>query len=153
MAEVMARLIRERDVTCVVMGAAHDRIAAREIESWIRERAPEARARVVDVVGRTDLGGLVGLASMCRVFVSNDSGAMHVAAAAGRPVVAMFGPTDERVTRPIGRGDVLTADVFCRPCHLRDCPIDHRCMTRIGVEAVFAAVSRHLAFSTAQVAP
>jgi heptosyltransferase-2 len=153
MAALMARLIRDRDVTCVVVGAAHDRPAAREIESWLRAHAPEARPRVVDVVGRTDLGSLVGLASMCRVFVSNDSGAMHVAAATGRPVVALFGPTDERVTRPIGRGDVLTADVFCRPCHLRDCPIDHRCMKRIDVDTVFAAVSRHLAYSAAQVAP
>lgn len=153
MAALVARLIRDREVTCVVVGAAHDRPAAREIESWLRANAPEALPRFVDVVGRTNLGSLVGLASMCRVFVSNDSGAMHVAAATGRPVVAMFGPTDERVTRPIGRGDVLTADVFCRPCHLRDCPIDHRCMKRIDVDTVFAAVSRHLAYSTAQVAP
>jgi heptosyltransferase-2 len=153
MAEVMARLIRDRGVTCVVVGAPHDRAAAREIESWLRAHAPGALTSVVDLVGRTDLGGLVGLASMCRVFLSNDSGAMHVAAATGRPVVAMFGPTDERVTRPVGRGDVLTADVFCRPCHLRDCPIDHRCMKRIDADSVFAAVSRHLAFSTDKVAP
>ncbi len=152
MAEVIARLIRDRDVTCVIVGAVHDRAASREIESWLRAHAPDARAKVVDLVGRTELGALAGLASMCRVFVSNDSGAMHVAAALGRPVVAMFGPTDERVTRPLGRGDVLTSDVFCRPCHLRDCPIDHRCMKRITVETVFAAVSRHLAFSGSQVA-
>jgi heptosyltransferase-2 len=153
MAGVMARLIRERDVTCVVVGAAHDRVASREIESWLRTHAPETLPRMVDLVGRTDLGSLVGVVSMCRVFVSNDSGAMHVAAATGRPVVAMFGPTDERATRPVGRGDVLTADVFCRPCHLRDCPIDHRCMKRITIDAVFAGVSRHLAFSRAEVAP
>ena len=103
-------------------------------------------------MGRTDLGSLVGLAAMCRVFVSNDSGAMHVASAAGSPVVALFGPTDERATRPLGVADVLTADVFCRPCHLRDCPIDHRCMKRIEAGAVFAAVSRHLS-SGAQVRP
>jgi heptosyltransferase-2 len=143
-AELMARLVRERDVTCVVVGAAHDRPAVREIESWLRLHAPEAQSRVLDLVGRTDLGSLVGLASMCRVFVSNDSGAMHVAAAVGRPVVAIFGPTDERATRPLGEGDVLTANVFCRPCHMRDCPIDHRCMKRITVDAVFAAVGRHL---------
>ena len=144
MAEVIARLVRERDVTCAIVGATHDRIAAREIESWLRSHAPDTESRVLDFVGRTDLGSLVGLAAMCRVFVSNDSGAMHVAAALGRPVVAMFGPTDERATRPLGAGEVLTANVFCRPCHLRDCPIDHRCMKRISVETVFDAVSRHL---------
>ena len=144
MAELIARLVRERDVTCLLLGATHDRSAAREIESWLRSHAPDTLSRVLDLVGRTDLGSLVGLAAMCRVFVSNDSGAMHVAAAAGPPIVAMFGPTDERATRPLGVADVLTADVFCRPCHLRDCPIDHRCMKRITVETVFVAVSRHL---------
>lgn len=144
MAEVIARLVREHDATCLLVGAVHDRYAAREIESWLRSHAPDTQSRVVDFVGRTDLGSLVGLTSMCRVFVSNDSGAMHVAAALGCPVVAMFGPTDERATRPIGTADVLTADVFCRPCHLRDCPIDHRCMKRISSEAVFTAVARHL---------
>ncbi len=150
MAQLIARLVRERDTTCVLIGASHDRAAGREIESWLRAQAPEAWARVHDLIGRTDLGALVGIASLSRVCVSNDSGAMHVAAATGRPVVALFGPTDERATRPIGRGDVLTAPAFCRPCHLRDCPIDHRCMKRITVDMVFAAVSRHLAFAPAE---
>lgn len=153
MAEVIARLVRERDVTCIIVGAAHDRFAGREIESWLRSHAPETQSRVIDFIGRTDLGSLVGLASMCRVFVSNDSGAMHVAAALGRPVVAMFGPTDERATRPLGAGDVITADVFCRPCHLRDCPIDHRCMKRISAGTVFAAVVRHLESGAGRVTP
>jgi heptosyltransferase-2 len=78
------------------------------------------------------------------VFVSNDSGAMHLAAALGRPVVAIFGPTDERATRPLGDHTVVTAPVFCRPCMLRDCPIDHRCMKRISVDEVFEAVTARL---------
>lgn len=146
-AELIARLIRERDVMCVLVGAAHDRDAGRTIESWLRANAAETLPRVKNLVGQTDLGTLVALTSRSRVCVTNDSGVMHVAAATGRPVVAIFGPTDERVTRPLGRGDVLTADVFCRPCHLRDCPIDHRCMKRITVDSVFAAVSKHLAFT------
>jgi heptosyltransferase-2 len=78
-------------------------------------------------------------------IVANDSGAMHLAAALGRPVVAVFGATDERVTRPIGDHHVLTASVFCRPCMLRDCPIDHRCMKRITVDEVYEAVTEALA--------
>lgn len=144
-AAAMARLVAERGATCAIVGAAHDRPAAREIESWLRAHAPDARAHVVDLVGRTSLGVLAGVATRCAVFVSNDSGAMHVAAAVGRPVVAIFGPTDERATHPIGRHDVLTAPVFCRPCHLRDCPIDHRCMKRISIDRVFDAVMRQLA--------
>ena len=88
---------------------------------------------------------LVGLTARCDAFVSNDSGAMHVAAAMNRPVVAIFGPTDERSTRPVGDHTVLTAKVFCRPCMLRDCPIDHRCMKRISVDQVFDAVASALA--------
>ena len=143
-AGLVARLVREHDATCVVVGAAHDRPAAREIESWLRAHAPEAASRLVDLVGQTTLGALAGVTARCRVFVSNDSGAMHVASALGRPVVAIFGPTDERATRPTGEHQVISQPVFCRPCQLRDCPIDHRCMTRITVDMVFAAVSRYL---------
>ena len=64
---------------------------------------------------------------------------MHLAAAAGVPVAALFGPTDERVTRPMGDHDVLIHQVFCRPCMLRECPIDHRCMKGF-VDAAFDAV-------------
>jgi len=147
-AEVVARLVRDRDATCVLVGAGHDRDAGRTIETWLRTHATDVLPRLHNVIGRTDLDVLVALTAMSRVCVTNDSGVMHVAAATGCPVVAMFGSTDERVTRPIGRGDVLTAEAFCRPCHLRDCPIDHRCMKRITTDQVFAAVSRHLAFKT-----
>jgi heptosyltransferase-2 len=144
MAAVAARLVRDRGATCVILGAPHDRPAARAIESWFRAQAPDAAAGVVDLVGRTSVSALVGLTARCAAFVTNDSGAMHLAAALGRPVVAVFGPTDERATGPIGDHDVLTASVFCRPCLLRDCPIDHRCMKRIPIDSVFDAVSRRL---------
>jgi heptosyltransferase-2 len=71
---------------------------------------------------------------------------MHVAAALGIRVTAIFGPTDERATRPLGSTPplVLTNPVWCRPCMLRECPIDHRCMRRIGVDAVLAAARQAL---------
>lgn len=141
-AEVAARLIRDRDATCVMVGAGHDRDAARAVESSIGE----ARAGLVDLTGQTSLPELMGVIASADAVVANDSGAMHLAAALGRPVTAIFGPTDERATRPVGAHEVLTADVFCRPCHLRDCPIDHRCMKRVTADMVFAAVSRQLAF-------
>jgi len=145
-AQLAARLVRERDMTCVMVGAGHDRDAARAIDEWLSINAADVRSRVVDLTGRTSLTELMGVLARADVVVSNDSGAMHVAAALGRPVVAMFGPTDERATRPVGAHEVLTASAFCRPCHLRDCPIDHRCMKRISADVVFAAVSRQLAF-------
>jgi heptosyltransferase-2 len=124
---------------CVLVGAAGDRDAGREIES-----ALPSDVRVVNLIGRTDLRQLIGVLARCAAFVSNDSGAMHLAAALGVPVTAIFGPTDERVTSPLGNHDVLVHPVFCRPCMLRDCPIDHRCMKGITADAVFAAVSARL---------
>jgi heptosyltransferase-2 len=144
MAELAARLVTERGAACVIVGATGDRAAARAIESWLRDRAPETVSSVVDLVGHTSLGALAGVLARAAVCVSNDSGGMHLASALGRPVVAIFGPTDERATRPTGEHDLITEPVFCRPCMLRDCPIDHRCMKRITADRVFAAVSARL---------
>ena len=138
-AELIVRLTRQRGAACVLVGAAGDRDAGREIES-----ALPTDVRASNLIGRTDLSLLVGVLARCAAFVSNDSGAMHLAAAAGVPVTAIFGPTDDRVTAPVGDNDVLTHEVFCRPCMLRDCPIDHRCMKGITVDRVFDAVSHRL---------
>ena len=133
----LAGRLGQLGATCVLVGAGGDRDAGREIESSL-----PASARVVNLIGRTDLRLLAGVLERCQAFVSNDSGAMHLAAAVGVPVVAIFGPTDERVTAPLGDHEVLVEPVFCRPCMLRDCPIDHRCMKRITVERVFDAALR-----------
>jgi len=73
---------------------------------------------------------------------------MHVAAGVGTPVVALFGPTNEQATSPLVRAGghvrVLIEDVDCRPCMLRECPIDHRCMTRLLPERVLEAVDEPL---------
>ena len=151
-AETMVRLSRESNVRCLMIGAGGDRDSGREIESSL---PPDVTA--VNLIGRTDLRLLAGVIARCSAFVSNDSGAMHLAAALGVPVVAIFGPTDERATSPLGgpRGgdagaqlvtpDVLSHGVFCRPCMLRECPIDHRCMKGVTVDAVVSTVQRRLA--------
>jgi len=79
------------------------------------------------------------LATATRVL-ANDSGAMHLAAALGTPVVAVFGPTREHVTAPLGPHTILTHEVWCRPCMLRECPLDHACMTRVTPARVLAAL-------------
>src|SRR5829696_821977 len=138
-AQVIAGLARE-GVTPVLVGAREDRETGRAIESTL----PPGTG-VVDLIGRTSLRELVGITARCAAFVSNDSGAMHVAAAVGAPLTAIFGPTDERATAPGGSADVILRDVFCRPCMLRECPIDHRCMKRIDVDSVLHSVTAHLA--------
>ena len=146
---VADRLSRELGV--VLLGSAHDRDAGHAIESSL---AAVARAGpgpgVVNLIGRTDLSQLIGVVALCRAFISSDSGAMHLAAALGVPVTAIFGPTDERVTGPVGSHEVLTQPVWCRPCLFRDCPIDHRCMTRISEDRAFRAVAGQLARATAR---
>ena len=139
-AELVRRVGSELGAVSVLIGAHGDREAGREIESSVPSGTP-----VVNLIGRTDLRQLAGVLARCSAFVSNDSGAMHLAAAVGVPVTAIFGPTDERVTAPLGDHDVILQKVFCRPCMLRDCPIDHRCMRRISSDQVFEAVSARFA--------
>ncbi|MDA1093246.1 MAG: lipopolysaccharide heptosyltransferase II [Acidobacteria bacterium] len=144
-ARVAERLATESGTVVVLVGSGHDRDAGYAIESSLVSTRVGARgAAVVNLIGRTDLAQLIGLLASCRAFVSSDSGPMHLAAALGVPVTAIFGPTDDRLTAPVGPHDVLTHDVWCRPCFFRDCPIDHRCMTRISEERVFEAVAGHL---------
>jgi heptosyltransferase-2 len=98
-----------------------------------------------DLTGRTSLTELAAILRLSRVCVSNDSGAMHLAGAVGTPVAALFGPTRERETSPLARSGVerrvLLNPVWCRPCMLRECPIDHRCMRGLAPERVLAAVA------------
>ena len=140
-AEVAARAVRERGMAAVLTGAAGDRDTGRAIESWLRAHAPAEAGRVANLIGAPGgVRSLIGLLAHARVVISNDSGAAHVAAALGVPTVTIFGPTDERVSAPLGPGVALKHDVFCRPCMLRDCPIDHRCMKRITSDTVFANI-------------
>lgn len=105
---------------------------------------------VINLIGRTDIPSLAAVLTLCDAFVSNDSGAMHLAVALGVPVTALFGPTNERETAPRPRSGgppprVITHDVFCRPCMLRECPIDHRCMRGIDPLAVAEACRASMA--------
>ena len=122
-------------VRTVLVGASGDRPAATEVLM-----ATKASPAPLNLVGRTDLPALGAALAHCRSLVTNDSGAMHFAAALGLPVIAMFGPTRERETHPIG-GDhvVLTNPVWCRPCMLKECPLTHRCMTGISVDRALTA--------------
>lgn len=137
---VAAQMRDAAAVTPVFVGTAADREAIDEAVAAFRADAC-GDARAIDLGGRTALPTLAAVLARCEAVLSNDSGAMHVAAAVGVPVAAIFGPTDERATAPLphpsGRAVALvTGYAECRPCHLRDCPIDHRCMTSISVSDV-----------------
>jgi heptosyltransferase-2 len=138
---VISRLAQERGATCALVGGAADRPVADAIRRAIGDLG---EGRSIDLTGRTSLEALAAVLAVSDACVCNDSGAMHLAAAVGTPVVATFGPTNEHATRPLARAGraahVLTHEVWCRPCMLRECPIDHRCMTGITPSRVFAAV-------------
>ena len=139
-ADVVAQVATARAARVVLVGSRGDREGAAAVESALTARMPRAADWLVNLAGRTSLAELMGIIALARVVVSNDSGAMHVASALGTPVVVPFGPTDEHATAPLGPHTLMTADVFCRPCHLRECPIDHRCMRRIDPATMAARV-------------
>ena len=120
----------------LVFGSPGERALCESVASQI----PAAH----NLAGRTTLAEFIELAAACRVFLTNDSGAMHVASALGVPTVAVFGATDDTTTGPTGPlARVVREHAECSPCLLRECPIDHRCMTRVAPERI-AAVARDL---------
>lgn len=132
-AQLADRLIGGLDADVLIFGSRAERPQAEEIA-----RAMSHTPTVL--AGDTSLRQLMALLARCRLIVTNDSGPMHVAAALGLPVVAIFGSTDERATGPVGSlVRVVKHPVECSPCGLRECPIDFRCMTGLDVDRVYRA--------------
>jgi heptosyltransferase-2 len=135
-AELVARRTGAR---VAVVGGADERPLGEAIAEQLR-----VPCRVL--CGQTGLRELVGVLASLRLLLTNDSGPMHLGAALGLRLVAVFGSTDWRETAPFGeRHRLVREDVECAPCLLRECPIDHRCMTRVGVDRVAAAARELLA--------
>jgi heptosyltransferase-2 len=139
-----ARLVAPaRAAAVAVFGSPGDRSLCDGVAAGL-ERAGVA---VRNFAGETTLDEFIELAAACSLFLTNDSGAMHIAAALGVPTVALFGPTDPWATGPVAaRARVVREPLDCSPCKLRECPIDHRCMTRITPEAVAEAALDLLEF-------
>lgn len=127
------RLIADFGADVILFGTASEREVTERIAARMHHRP-------VDLTGKTTIGELPALFAACELFIGNDSGAMHVAAAVGVPVVAIFGPTDPEGTSPVTPQRTLVQQpVSCSPCFLRQCPVDHRCMTRVSADAVYSA--------------
>jgi heptosyltransferase-2 len=119
----------------VIVGTPEERALAASVASAMHEPA-------VDLAGKVGLGALKAVVRRARVAICNDAGLRHIAVAFGVPCVVLLGPTSlEKTPLNLERVTVLVEDVECRPCYLRECPIDHRCLVRIGPErAVRAAL-------------
>jgi heptosyltransferase-2 len=132
-AEAAAEVCEQIQGSVALFGSGDERPLCDEIAAAIRQRGYEAH----NFAGSTSLRDYIEMAAACRVYLTNDSGGMHIASALGVPTVAVFGATDDLATGPTGaRARVVREVVECSPCLLRECPIDHRCMTRVTAERV-----------------
>lgn len=100
----------------------------------------------VSIAGRTGIMQLSAAIARCSLFVTNDTGPMHVADAVGTPMVAIFGPTDWIVTPPFGQSHTIVRhDISCSPCLKRTCPLGHHdCMKHVEVAQVLRACEERL---------
>jgi len=132
-AAVADRLADQNGVQTIIVGATGDLEVADKVARLMRSRA-------IVLAGRTSIADLKALLACCSLVVSNDTGTAHVAGALRIPTLVIFGPTEHFATRPLSDlATVVRHDVECSPCMLRECPIDHRCMTRIEVDDVYRA--------------
>jgi heptosyltransferase-2 len=144
-AEVTERLsrticeFREQQVSVVIFGAKGEERLGQEIAARLSSRS-------LVLSGATTIRELMAAVKRCAVLLTNDTGPMHIASAFQVPVVAIFGPTDWRTTSPFGNAHAIVRQpVDCAPCLLRECPIDHRCMTRVSVDQVYEAATKQVA--------
>jgi heptosyltransferase II len=117
----------------VLTGGSGERDLGDDIEAAMKSPC-------LNLVGMTSVRQMMAVLSLCRLMITNDSGPMHVAAALGVPVVALFGPTDHTTTSPHSPDQrIVRKATECAPCLKRFCPTDHRCMTAIETEDVLEA--------------
>lgn len=123
-------LQNETDANVLLVGAKDEIEVAEEVFE-------KSQRKPIILTGKTSLSQIVALLTEIDLLVSNDMGLAHIAPAVGTKTLVIFGPTNEKTTQPIG-SEIIRKTVDCAPCMLRDCPIDHRCMTQISAEEVFA---------------
>jgi len=135
--KVIEKLLEDPNIYVICFG---DQAGA----SLVHEICEGFSQRVINLAGITSLRELLALIQRCNVFLTNDSGPMHIAAALKTPLVALFGSTNEIATGPYKHGKVIHKHVSCSPCYKRTCPIDFRCMKRIEADEVYEAIIRQL---------
>ncbi len=135
--EVTERLLEEKDLFVIYFG---DQATSQLVKEICQGLPP----RVINLAGLTSIRELASLIKLCDALLTNDSGPMHIAAALGTPLVALFGSTNETTTGPYMAGKVIHKHVECSPCYQRKCPIDFRCMKRIEADEVFQEIMQIL---------
>jgi heptosyltransferase II len=135
-AKLNDRLQGEFNANVILVGAQNEIDVAREV-------IQKSKCEPIVLTGQTSLSEAVAVLAEVDLLVANDMGLAHVAPATGTKTLVIFGPTNDKTTRPVG-AEIVRHPVECSPCMLRDCPIDHRCMTRISPDGVFEKISAML---------
>lgn len=132
-ARVADQLQTEFNVRVLLTGGNNEIHVGSDIENVMVKKP-------LNMIGKTTVRQLMALLSRCSLVVTNDSGPMHIAAAFGVPIVAVFGPTDHTTTSPLAdNARIVRKEFSCSPCLLRECPTDHGCMEANTAEDVLAA--------------
>lgn len=137
----LAQQLIERGYQIWLFGSAKDREVTEQIQAQISQ---ELQAYCFNLAGNTSLIEAVDLLGACQTVVSNDSGLMHIAAAVGCQVVALYGSTSPQYTPPLAEEvEILHTDIECRPCFKRECPLGHlKCLTELSPAQVVNAVEK-----------
>ena len=129
--QLATRLALDTKATILLVGSEADKIVADAVKR-------SSRTDIIDLCGSTSIQEAAAILAFCDLLIANDMGLAHLAPAVGTQTIVIFGPTNEVTTRPFSdNAQVIRNPVECSPCMLRDCPIDHRCMTGVSVEMVF----------------
>jgi len=132
-AEAGVAIARKHRATLAIFGSKEEAGICETVQREVERRGE----RAVNFGGATTLAEFIELVAACDLYLTNDSGPMHLASALGVPTVAIFGATDHEATGPTGlHTRIVREPVECSPCLLRECPIDHRCMTAVTSERV-----------------
>ncbi len=126
----------EFDANVILIGSKEESKVAAEVYEL-------SKYKPVNLTGKTNLAEATAILSVGDFTVSNDTGPAHISAALGTRTLVIFGPTNPLTTQPLG-SEIIRKTVECAPCMLRDCPIDHPCMTGISTDAVFGKISAML---------
>ncbi len=143
-ADLNDRLQNELNANVILVGSM-DEIDISNKVSELSNKKP------IIITGTTDLESAAAILSEVDLIISNDMGLAHLAPAVGTKTIVIFGPTNPETTRPFSdHTAIIRENVECSPCMLRDCPIDHRCMTRISVNTVFEMAAKMLTIDSGQ---
>jgi heptosyltransferase-2 len=136
----LARALASRGRSVWLLGASGDRALGDEVVGL-------AAGEPVNLCGRTDLAAAIDLLSVAEAVVTNDSGLMHVAAALGRPLVALYGSSSPAHTPPLApRARIVKLEIECSPCFARECPLGHfRCMNELSPERMLREIDAAVA--------